>query len=106
MPCRLLCCLFPPAVLLACAAVFADDGKPAVTPDAAAVRKLIDRLGSDDFETRDRAAKELEKLDEVPDALKQATKSNDAEVRRLARGAIDAITDRVEDRAFKEMMAD
>src|SRR5262245_38600801 len=99
--------LFPPGFLLACAAVVcAADEKPAAKPDPAVVRKLIDDLKSDDFETRDRATKELSKLEEVPDALREATKSNDAEVRRLAESAIETIKARAEDKAFKALVAD
>jgi hypothetical protein len=99
--------LFPPGIVLACAAlVCAADDKPAARPDPAVVRKLIDDLKSDDFETRDKAAKELAKLEEVPDALREATKSTDAEVRRLAVSAVEAIKARAEEKAFKAMVAD
>jgi hypothetical protein len=99
--------LFPPGVVLLCAVVVcAADEKPAAKPDPAVVRMLIDDLKSDDFETRDRATKELSKLEEVPDALREATKSNDAEVRRLAESAIETIKSRAEERAFKALVAD
>jgi hypothetical protein len=99
--------LFPLGVVLACAAVVcAADEKPAAKPDPAAVRKLIDDLKSDDFETRDKATKELSKLEEVPAALREATKSNDAEVRRLAEAAIETITARAEEKAFQALVAD
>src|SRR5262249_17811436 len=79
---------------------------PAAKPDPAAVRKLIDDLKSDDFETRDKAARELAKLEEVPDALREATKSSDAEGRRLAESAVEAIKARAEQKACKPMVAD
>jgi hypothetical protein len=99
--------LFPPGVVLLCAAVVcAADEKPAAKPDPAVVRKLIDDLKSDDFETRDKATKELSKLEEVPDALREATKSDDPEVRRLAEFVVEAIKARAEERAFEAMVAD
>src|SRR5947207_1615189 len=59
--------------------------------DPAAVRKLIEQLKSRDFRTRDRATRELSRLDEVPDALREAAKSDDPEVRRRAQDALTRI---------------
>jgi len=99
MPAR----LFPLGVLMACAiAIGAADEKPAVKKlDPAAVRKLVEQLASDDFATRERATQELSKLEEAPDALREATKSNDPEVCRRAQMAVDLIAARAEDKAFK-----
>ncbi len=51
--------------LLVVAAVYAVDEKPAAKPDPAAVRKLVEQLKSDDFETREKATQELSKLEEI-----------------------------------------
>jgi len=99
--------LFPLGVLLAFAsAVCSADEQPVVKPDPAAVRKLIEQLKSDDFETREKATRELSKIQEVPDELRQTTKSDDIEVRQRAQSAVEAITARNEEKAFKAMVAD
>lgn len=101
MPMRLL----PLCVLLACAsALGAADEKPAVKLDPVAVRKLVEQLGSNDFATRQRVTQELSKLEEAPAVLREATKSNDPEVRRRAQTAIDVITARAENKAFKALV--
>jgi hypothetical protein len=73
-----------------------DKDKPneklAAKPDPALIRKLVDQLKSSDFKTREKAAQELSKLDEVPDYLREATKTGDVESKRRAQLAIDAIT--------------
>ncbi|MCE9528364.1 MAG: PQQ-binding-like beta-propeller repeat protein [Planctomycetales bacterium] len=94
--------LFPLVVLLACA-ISAADEKPAVKLDSAVVRKLVEQLASDDFATRERATQELSNLEEAPEALREATKSNDLEVRKRAQTAVDAITARAENKVFKEL---
>src|SRR5262245_58872268 len=97
--------LFPLSVLVACAtALGASDEKPAIKLDSVAVRKLVEQLGSDDFATRQRATQELSKLEEAPEALREATKSDDPEVRRRAQTVVDVITARAEDRAFKTLV--
>jgi outer membrane protein assembly factor BamB len=97
--------LLPLGVLLACAtALGAADEKPAANLDPVAVRKLVEQLASDDFATRQRATQELSELEEAPEALLEATKSNDPEVRRRAQSAVDVITARAEDRAFKALV--
>lgn len=96
--------LFPLGVLLVCAtALGAADEKPAVKVDPAVVRKLVEELASDDFATRDRATQELSNLEEAPEALREATKSNDLEVRKRAQTAVDVITARAEDKVFKAL---
>lgn len=101
MPMRLV----PLGVLLACApALGATDEKPAVRLDPVAVRKLVEQLGSNDFATRERATQELSKLEEAPEALREATKSNDPEVGRRAQTAVDVITARAEEKAFKALV--
>jgi hypothetical protein len=94
--------LFPLSVLLVCAtALAAADEKPALKLDPAVVRKLVEQLASDDFATRDRATQELSKLEEAPEALREATKSDDLEVRKRAQTAIDVITACTEDKVLK-----
>jgi hypothetical protein len=80
--------------------------KPAAKADPAVIAKLIQQLGSGDFKARDKASQALAKLDEVPNALRQATKSADAEVARRAQTAIAVITARVEEKAFQAMVRD
>jgi hypothetical protein len=97
--------LLPLGVLLACAmALGAADEKPAAKLDPVAVRKLVEQLGSNDFATRQKATQELSKLDEAPEALREAIKSNDPEVRRLAQTAVEVITARAEAKAFKVLV--
>src|SRR4051794_15144710 len=55
-------------------------------PGRQSVASLIEQLGSDRFEERERATKQLRRLDTVPPELRAALKSPDAEVRhRVAR---------------------
>jgi outer membrane protein assembly factor BamB len=92
-------------VVLACGAAFgAGDQNPAADRDPLAVRKLIEQLASDDFATREKATQELSKLEEVPGPLREAAKSDDLEMARRARRAIDVITARAEDRAFNALV--
>src|SRR5262249_44074239 len=54
-------------------------------PDAARLKRLVADLGDDDFQTREKAAKELERVDEAAAApLRAALASSSAEVRRHA----------------------
>src|SRR4051812_10314160 len=95
----------PLCVLLACVtALGAGDEKPAVKLDPVAVRKLVEQLGSTDFATRERATQELSKLEEAPEPLREATRSEDAEVRRRSQTAVDVITARAENKAFKALV--
>jgi hypothetical protein len=80
--------------------------KPAARIDPAALARLFRQLGSADFTEREQASEQLARLDEVPDALRQAAQSADAEVARRARIAIEVVTARVEDRAFQAMVRD
>jgi hypothetical protein len=93
-------------LLLFVATLGAADEKPALKPDPAALRRLLEQLKSDNFETREKATQELSKLDGVPDELRKATQSADLEVRQRAQAAVDAITARVEEKAFQAMVAD
>src|SRR5687768_7214702 len=98
MPTRTL----PLGVLLACATVLgAGDEKPAVQSDPAAVRELVEQLGSEDFGGRERATQELSKLEEAPEALQEATKSGDPEVAQRAQRVVDLITARAEGKVIK-----
>jgi len=74
--------------------------------DPSAVRKLIADLQSPDFKTREKATQELSKLEEIPDALREAAKSSDAELRRRAQAALDRVTERVEELAFQALAAE
>ena len=77
----------------------------AIKRDPAKVRRLIEQLKSKDFKTRERATRELSALDEAPDALRAAATSDDPEVRRRALNALSQVTQRVEERAFKVLVA-
>jgi hypothetical protein len=65
-----------------------------------ALRGLVEALGSTDFKTREKAMRDLAKLDEVPDALREAAQSKDAEMRRRAEALVKIIADRLGDKAF------
>jgi hypothetical protein len=80
--------------------------KPAAKTNPAVIAKLIAQLKSDDFQTREKASRQLAELDEVPDALHRAAKDADLEVARRAKAAITLITDRAEERAFQAMLRD
>lgn len=71
--------------------------KPTVIPDSKHVDQLIRELDDDDFDVRNRATAELEKLGErVSDALrKEADATTSAEVRRRLKHLLDRV-DRVE----------
>lgn len=98
MPARLLAL----AMLIAYAtAICAGDEPRAVKLDSAAVSKLVEQLASDDFATRERATQELSKLEEIPPELREATKSNDSEVRQRAQLVVEVVAARAEDKAFK-----
>lgn len=98
------------AMLFAAGATAADKQKqagPETSPariDPAQVAELIRQLGSDDFSTRDRASRELAKLDQVPDALRTAIGSADPEVARRAEAAVSLITARNEERDLQAMV--
>ena len=55
------------------------------------MRKLVEQLGSGDFKTRDKAGKELAKLEEVPDALREIARSGDLETKRRAEAVVEVI---------------
>jgi PDZ domain len=62
--------------------------------DAPTVKELIHRLGSDDFEEREKATKLLLEREEALPELRKAMHSDDAEVRRRASEIIDGIEQR------------
>lgn len=58
---------------------------PAAEPDQATIRKLVEQLGSDTFAEREQASKALDAIGAPAlQALREATKSRDAEVRKRA----------------------
>ncbi len=73
-----------------------------------AIQKLVEQLGSDDFDTRETAGKRLLELDEAAlPALREAAKSAaDAELRRSAGELTATITARVEERAVQKMLVE
>jgi hypothetical protein len=63
---------------------------PKKKADPEQIAKLIKQLGSDDFEEREKATKELEKLGGAAlDALREASKSGEAEVKSRAASLLD-----------------
>ena len=63
--------------------------KPVAVPKAETIRKLIANLGSDDFQTREEATKELGILgDAVKKELLEATQSDAPEIRNRANGLL------------------
>ncbi len=71
------------------------DGSPKPSTDR--IAGLIRQLGADDFAKREAAARELEALGaRTTAALSRATTSDDPEVRRRARGILDAINARLQ----------
>ncbi len=80
--------------------------QPAPKLDAATVRQLVEDLKSGEFKKRDRATRELSKLDEVPDALRELSNKGDLEARRRAQAIVGVITVRLEEKAFQAMLAD
>lgn len=83
-----------------------DKEKSAAKVDPAVIAGLIADLGSDAFETREKASRRLAQLDEVPEALRRAARDSDPEVARRARTALTMITERLEERAFQAMLRD
>jgi hypothetical protein len=81
-------------------------GKPAAKADPAAIARLIAQLGSDSFKTRERASQQLAQLDEVPEALRDATKHADPEVANRAQVAVDRITAHASERLFRAKVRD
>jgi hypothetical protein len=96
-----------PLVMLAVASAATAEDKPKTPADPDAIRKLVDQLGSDDFDTRENAVRRLLEVDEAAlPALRQAAKGPDAELRRGAGELVATITARVEDRAVQKVLAD
>ena len=84
----------------------AIEEQPTAKMDAATIRQLMEDLKSGDFKKREKATRELSRLPEVPDALRQAIKSADLETRRRAQTIVDSITTRLEEKEFQALVAD
>src|SRR5947209_7664636 len=98
---------FPSFVLLIAPFTVRAEDKPKTPVDPKAIQKLVEQLGSDDFDTRENAVKGLLELDEAAlPALQAATKSTDAEIRQKAGELVVTITARIEDRAVQKVLAD
>ncbi len=92
-------------VLLTPFAVRSEEKPKPVDPKA--IQKFVEQLGSDDFDTRENAAKSLLDADEAAlPALKEAKKSTDADVRQKAGELAATITVRVEERAEQKILAE
>src|SRR5262245_44554486 len=85
----------PPFVALLCLAMLGAPlpaAAPPTVPSTAEVGRLIEQLGDDDFDTRERADARLRAIGEPAlDALHGALSSRDLEVRRRARRIVDAV---------------
>ncbi len=96
---RKLSWLLAPALALGLAVLV-----PAADPpkaDAEQIAKLIKQLGSDEFEAREKATKELEQVGTpAVEALREAAKTGDAEVKTRAAG----ILEKVEKKAATEKL--
>jgi hypothetical protein len=94
------------AVLIVPLTIWAEE-KPKTQADPKVLRQLVDQLGSDDFDARERACKRLLELDEAAlPALKEGAKSNDAELRQKAEELAATIAARVEERTIQKMFAE
>src|ERR1019366_10626193 len=66
-------------------------------PDAARIAKLVEQLGNDDFNEREKASSDLDALGEPAlDALRQAVKRTDEEMRKRAETLVGKIEKRLE----------
>lgn len=81
-------------------------GQAASKPDPVAIARLLRQLESLDFKTRDAASRELETLEEVPDALRAAVASPNAEVARRAGRALAVISARIQEKEIQAMLGD
>jgi hypothetical protein len=72
------------ALAFALAAVAQDGGSPPKPNDKPSVEQLIDRLNSDDFQTRQQATRDLIEREDTESALMEALKSDSAEVQSRA----------------------
>lgn len=98
--------LFAPAlVVLICAMVPAQGPAPA-TDKKNDIDRLIQQLGSDDFEVREEATHKLAGHDDALAKLRQAAKTDDPEVRRRAEQLVELITKRLGDKAVQELLAE
>jgi hypothetical protein len=97
--------LFAPAfVVLVCAAVQAQ--APAAPPDKKHdIDRLIQQLGSDDFEVREEATRKLADRDDALPKLREAMKSGDREVQLRAERLAARIARRLENRRLPELVA-
>lgn len=75
--------------------------------DKAAIRRLIDRLGSDDFRVREEATRKLKALGEkaLPQ-VEKAVQSADAEVRRRAQRIAAHLREQKRQRVLREILAE
>ncbi|MGH7169236.1 MAG: PDZ domain-containing protein [Gemmataceae bacterium] len=69
------------------------------------IRKLIEQLSAEQFKVREEATRRLMERDDALPALREAAKSKDAEVRRRAENAIEAISKRLGKRAIQRAIA-
>jgi hypothetical protein len=94
-------------VLVIDAGSAADKDKPAPSEKQRReeIDKLIKQLNAEDFKLRESATRQLMKRDDALPALREAAKSEDAEVSRRARGLMEAINKRVGKRAIERAIA-
>ena len=86
-----------PAIVGLGLALLAATPAPAETADAKKITQLIEQMGSSSFEERQKASDALDAVGEPAlEALRKATKSTDAEVRKRATDLVSRIEARVE----------
>jgi hypothetical protein len=90
-----------------CATSAADREKtpPSAKQRRDEIRKLIEQLNAEAFKDRETAMRRLMERDDALAALKEAAKSDNAEVRRRAEKAIEAINKRLGKRAIQRAVA-
>ena len=92
-------------VVVAVAMVLGADDPTSAKKTPEAVLKLIRQLGSEEFDEREAASRELAQLDELPEELLRAAESDDAEVARRATAAVRVVRVRAGDKDFAAKVA-
>lgn len=94
---------FPVLAMILASVVLAVE--PPKKPSAEQIAKLIEHLGSSDFEARESATRRLGGMEEALPALRRAAQSSDLEVQRRAKAVIADIEQRVNERFLRQALA-
>ena len=92
------------AILLGNVAAAEDEGRKQASPAPDIIKKLVARLGSDDYREREETTRKLMDLDAALPALEEAVTSPDTEVRRRALLILSVLRPKVAERAFREFL--